>query len=200
MYCRCTKHGLGNRYWWHSWQQGVYCVVAIVPAYYSEFEFLFFMQGGLIVKLTFLGTSLAFVSSHLAAHTQYVQHRNADFREIIHETRKHIGSRELDVMSEFDHVVWMGDLNYRIDLNLGKDPAPYPDNEAHHAEVRAMIERQEWDALLAADQLRDAIAQGQAFCGFEEGDSHFPPSYKVERAAGTTWVPNTVHLCCKSYW
>jgi hypothetical protein len=47
-------------------------------------------QGGLVIKLNIRGTSLVFVSSHLAAHMQYVEHRNAHFREIVHETRKQV--------------------------------------------------------------------------------------------------------------
>jgi endonuclease/exonuclease/phosphatase family metal-dependent hydrolase len=142
-------------------------------------------KGGIVIKLDFRGTSLVFVSSHLAAHTQFIEHRNADYREIVHESRKHIGKKELDILSEFDHVLWMGDLNYRIDLNAGKEVPPYPENDAHHAEVCAMVERKEWEALSAADQLRHARETGKTFAGFEEGDSHFAPSYKVDRVAGT---------------
>jgi hypothetical protein len=43
-----------------------------------------------VIKLNIRGTSLVFVSSHLAAHMQYVEHRNAHFREIVHETRKQV--------------------------------------------------------------------------------------------------------------
>ena len=48
-----------------------------------------------------------------------------------------VGHRELDILSEFDHVIWMGDLNYRIDLNHGIDPPPHADNDDHHAAVCA---------------------------------------------------------------
>ena len=150
------------------------------------------MQGGVVVKLVFRGTSFAFVCAHLAAHTQYVQHRNANFREIVHETRKHIGARALDILSEFDHVLWMGDLNYRVDLNMGKDPPPFPDTEAHFTEVCAMIRRRDWNALLAADQLRWVRRKGEAFSGFQEGKINFAPTFKVERQRGTRFVL----LCC----
>ena len=38
-------------------------------------------------------------------------------QEILNETMKAIGTPRLDVAHEFDHLFWMGDLNYRVDLN-----------------------------------------------------------------------------------
>lgn len=36
---------------------------------------------------------------------------------MLRETKKKIGHKLLDAVSQFDHVFWMGDLNYRVDLN-----------------------------------------------------------------------------------
>ena len=72
-------------------------------------------KGGLVVALTFGHTSICFVSCHLAAHAHKLAQRNANCREILRETRRLIGTPELDVLSEYDHVFWLGDLNYRLD-------------------------------------------------------------------------------------
>lgn len=73
-------------------------------------------KGGLAVKLNYHHTSLVFVSTHLAAHDQHVKSRNAMCQEVLRET-KAIGCSRLDVVSEFDHAFWMGDLNYRVNAN-----------------------------------------------------------------------------------
>lgn len=83
-------------------------------------------KGGLVVALTYGQTSLCFVSCHLAAHTHKLAARNADLQEILAETRRSIGNPKLDVASEFDHVVWMGDLNYRLDPNLVEEAPEEP--------------------------------------------------------------------------
>ena len=60
------------------------------------------------IRLEHERTSLCFVSSHLAAHTDGTEKRNKDYQEIC----KHL---ILDGMAITDHdmVFWMGDLNYR---------------------------------------------------------------------------------------
>jgi hypothetical protein len=63
-------------------------------------------KGGLAIKLRVGQTTLAFVSAHLAAHDHKLKARNEMCREILRETRKGIGSRDLDVASEFDHCFW----------------------------------------------------------------------------------------------
>ncbi len=63
-----------------------------------------------------------FVSAHLAAHIHHVDARNANFVEILNNVR--IGrAKTIDFDCSFDHVFWIGDLNYRCDLRL-KAEAP----------------------------------------------------------------------------
>ena len=44
-------------------------------------------KGGLVIKLRFGSTELAFISSHLAAHSHRINERNANCQEILEETR-----------------------------------------------------------------------------------------------------------------
>ncbi|KAL2305602.1 hypothetical protein Nmel_003439, partial [Mimus melanotis] len=59
-----------------------------------------------------------------------------------------------------------GDFNYRIDLP----------NE----EVKDLIRQQNWDALIAGDQLINQKNSGQIFRGFLEGKINFAPTYKYD--------------------
>jgi len=79
-----------------------------------------------VIKLRVDETTLAFVSCHLAAHARKLKDRNANCVEILRETRKYVGVPHLDASSEFDHVIWMGDLNYRVDLPVDDDDFASP--------------------------------------------------------------------------
>ena len=50
-------------------------------------------KGGLVVKLNFRGTTFAFISCHLAAHSPQLAKRNQNCQEILAETSKSIGER-----------------------------------------------------------------------------------------------------------
>ncbi|KAB1283866.1 Synaptojanin-1 [Camelus dromedarius] len=65
-----------------------------------------------------------------------------------------------------DYVFWCGDFNYRIDLP----------NE----EVKELIRQQNWDSLIAGDQLINQKNAGQIFRGFLEGKVTFAPTYKYD--------------------
>ena len=94
-------------------------------------------KGGLAVELHVDGTRLLVVASHLAAHDQGVHKRHKQSVAILHElmsrgklglAREHGGfESKMDVTSEFDHILWLGDLNYRIDLGLAKVPRALDD-------------------------------------------------------------------------
>lgn len=68
---------------------------------------------------------------------------------------------------DHDIVLWIGDLNYRID----EDPSS----------VLGWIESQDWAALAKADQLNQQKRSGLAFQGFEEAQISFAPTYKFEK-------------------
>ncbi|GAA6030598.1 hypothetical protein JCM8097_006227 [Rhodosporidiobolus ruineniae] len=68
-------------------------------------------------------------------------------------------------------LVWMGDLNYRIDLP--------------RKEVERMIETKEWDFLQRFDQLRIQRQHQLAFADFEEPKIEHPPSFKFDVGTST---------------
>ena len=67
---------------------------------------------------------------------------------------------------DHEHVFWIGDLNYRIDL---------PDEH-----VRNLVALGSWAELFDADQLRLQQLGKLAFWDFHEGRIAFAPTYKYD--------------------
>ena len=178
-------------------------------------------KGGLVVRLDFGQTSLGFCSCHLAAHAHKLSSRNQNCMEILRETEHEVGVPRLDFAHQFDHVFWMGDLNYRTDLNLAAaqehiklgvavpPPGPYgdgkpgggDDDKQHQAATHRMIEATDWPSLYKADQLHISQENGDGFVGFSEGDLNFPPTFKVLRKDGLEYkTQRTPSYCDRVLW
>ncbi|XP_077198672.1 synaptojanin-1 isoform X3 [Paroedura picta] len=119
-------------------------------------------KGAVAIRMLFHTSSLCFVCSHFAAGQSQVKERNEDFIEICRKLSFPMGR----LLFSHDYVFWCGDFNYRIDLP----------NE----EVKELIRQQNWDALLAGDQLINQKNAGQVFRGFLEGKIAFAPTYKYD--------------------
>lgn len=132
-------------------------------------------KGGLAVALDVCGLSLCFVSSHLAAHQGETERRAGDFAEIEGGIRLRKAERLVDLSNRFHCVLWMGDLNYRV--------------ECRREEALRLIASAELGPLRRLDQLRTAIARGDAFAGFEEGQLLFPPTFKLVRGTAPRESP-----------
>lgn len=120
-------------------------------------------KGGLGISFKFQETSLCFIGTHLAAHEERLNQRNQNILEIVQNLK--LGNPDLDI-AQFDHIFWMGDMNYRIDL-------PYT-----HGLKFAM--EKNYSKLYATDQLKKEVESGQILDGFKEGEINFPPSYKYQ--------------------
>ncbi|KAK4381378.1 Type IV inositol polyphosphate 5-phosphatase 3 [Sesamum angolense] len=107
-------------------------------------------------------------SSHFGEKEADAIKRNADVHEIHRRTRfsslAGMGLRK----SIYDHerIIWLGDLNYRINL-------PYE-------RTRELISKKEWSMLAERDQLIKELRKGRAFDGWSEGTLSFAPTYKYE--------------------
>ncbi|OXB79757.1 UNVERIFIED_CONTAM: hypothetical protein H355_013742 [Colinus virginianus] len=100
--------------------------------------------------------------SHFAAGQSQVKERNEDFVEIARKLSFPMGR----MLFSHDYIFWCGDFNYRIDIP----------NE----EVKELIRQQNWDSLIAGDQLINQKNSGQIFRGFLEGKINFAPTYKYD--------------------
>lgn len=152
-------------------------------------------KGGVAVSFELHRRSFLFVSAHFAAHQEQVLKRNADAAQIEeklslllqaaptdellddddYESRqlpadvkaawRNRGERQ--VSDAYDYTFFMGDLNYRIDLNRGE--------VLHHIADDNLME------LQALDQLHQQRLSGNVLRGFSEGRIAFPPTYKFDK-------------------
>ncbi|KAJ7490357.1 SacI homology domain-containing protein [Mycena galericulata] len=119
-------------------------------------------KGAVGVRLDYHDTSFCFLTAHLAAGHTNVEERNMDYRTIVNGLHFQKGKN----IASHDNVIWLADTNYRIDF----------DNDT----VRSLAASDDFDSLLAGDQLRQAIDSGAAFPGYEEGPLLFRPTYRYD--------------------
>jgi len=142
------------------------------------------------------GARLAFISSHLAAHMKHEAAREDHAVQVLGNIR--LGPQPMvDIDVQHDHCFVCGDLNFRVDLAIARAGPRNVDNEARFGEVQALLAAGDRAALLAADQLRNAMRHGRAFAGFAEAaDPAFAPTFKVERAPGFHYKSTRVSSWC----
>lgn len=142
-------------------------------------------KGAVAVKLVLDDTSFCFVSSHLAAHegAKFLQQRNADVQEIMRNLERSgpTKSSALPSIHQFSHIIWMGDLNYRLDLERGLPKATMMSHDEKWDLVHSAILRKDVRMLVQYDELRGEIEKMRAFANFCEGDIKFLPTFKVAR-------------------
>lgn len=119
----------------------------------------------------------------MAAHTRNVAQRNSDYHAIvgglgfsgpqeaarypdsIEDSIKHRLRHPPSHILSHDHVIFMGDLNYRID---GID----------EVDLHEHIDNGKYDKLMHFDQLYRERRAGKVFVGMHEAPVNFPPTYK----------------------
>jgi len=119
-------------------------------------------------------TSFAFINSHLAAKASRLAQRSQNYQEICHSllTQKKGETQGMQLLHAFDHVFWVGDLNFR--LNLGRHGS-----SDEFELVKSMISGDR-ETLIHFDQLRKERERHNVFIGFREGDIAFRPTYRLE--------------------
>lgn len=94
-------------------------------------------KGGLVIGLQIMGKNFAFVNCHLASGQNKVDKRNKDQQKI--SQMKVNKSKFQSLIEQHDYVIWMGDMNYRINEN--------------QESVFSMIQSNDYLKLLLLDQL-----------------------------------------------
>ncbi|KAJ8544051.1 hypothetical protein K7X08_025669 [Anisodus acutangulus] len=152
-------------------------------------------KGAVGLRMRVYNRIVCFVNCHFAAHLEAVGRRNADFDhvyrnmifsrpsnflnaaaasvssaiQILRSANGAFNSAEaMPELSEADMVVFLGDLNYRLD-GISYD------------EARDFISQRCFDWLRERDQLHTEMEAGNVFQGMREAVIGFPPTYKFER-------------------
>ncbi|GMH29249.1 hypothetical protein Nepgr_031092 [Nepenthes gracilis] len=128
-------------------------------------------KGSISVSMLLHQTSFCFICTHLTSGQKEGDElrRNSDVMEILKKTRfpkvnEMDDDKSPETIIEHDRVIWLGDLNYRVALS--------------YRSVKALVEMQNWRALLERDQLRIEQKRGRVFTGWNEGNIYFLPTYK----------------------
>ncbi|XP_007055342.1 phosphatidylinositol 3,4,5-trisphosphate 5-phosphatase 2 isoform X3 [Chelonia mydas] len=132
-------------------------------------------KGAVGVSFLFNGTSFGFVNCHLASGSEKTHRRNQNYSDILRSLV--LGDRRLssfDLTLRFTHLFWFGDLNYRLDMEV--------------QDILAHVNKKEFEALLAVDQLTLEREKNKVFLRFSEGDISFPPTYRYERGSRDSYV------------
>merc|ERR1712130_481254 len=103
------------------------------------------------------------VNCHLAARAERIGKRAENFRRIVKELNLGI-LKDVDILHQFTHILWFGDLNYRIEKDWNS--------------VLKMVEDKHWSEILKYDQLKDQMNAHAVFSGFNEGKINFCPTYR----------------------
>lgn len=139
-------------------------------------------KGGVGVKLTLDDTTFCFICSHLAAHegAKFLQQRNDDVVEIMRNIERN-KVHGLPAIHQFNHVFWMGDLNYRLDVRRAIPAAVTWSHEERWSYVLGLVAKRRYEELAKLDELIHEMAEERVFAGFAEGPIRFPPTFKVNR-------------------
>uniref|UniRef100_A0A8C0K3Z3 phosphoinositide 5-phosphatase n=1 Tax=Canis lupus dingo TaxID=286419 RepID=A0A8C0K3Z3_CANLU len=125
-------------------------------------------KGGVAIRFQFHNTSICVVNSHLAAHTEEYERRNQDYKDICSRMQFCQVDPSLPplTISKHDVILWLGDLNYRIE-------------ELDVETVKKLIEEKAFQTLYAYDQVQMAACAFEGSC-FTEGELTFQPTYKYD--------------------
>ncbi|CAA3019563.1 type IV inositol polyphosphate 5-phosphatase 9-like [Olea europaea subsp. europaea] len=128
-------------------------------------------KGAVSVRFWLWQTSICFVCSHLASGGKEgdEKQRNADAARILSHTIFPTSPLQKLPRNILDHdrVIWLGDLNYRINLP--------------EATTRSLVKNKEWRILLQNDQLKTELAKDHVFEGWHEEEIKFAPTYKYNQ-------------------
>ena len=149
-------------------------------------------KGGIVAKFDYRGDSIAIVCTHLAAHEgkKHREARNDMARQVQKSAR--VGEEQLDIGSQFEHIIWAGDLNYRCNFNTG----PYKADMEHEQkllEARKLVTAwaQTGDVptqLFEQDELHGEVAEGRVFAGFTDALTECIQRGHNEATAGSKWT------------
>lgn len=128
-------------------------------------------KGGVAIRMDLYNTSLCFICSHLAAHTKNLSQRNQNYYQMMNEIKFNTKTKTTNTpytINDHDIVLWIGDLNYRINPVLSYDT------------IFKNIRENNIEPLIEKDQLIQSKDSNQCFNDFVEPPINFLPTYKYK--------------------
>lgn len=152
-------------------------------------------KGAATLSLSVGGSSVCFAACHLTAGPDRWEERNEDARRILESLPAARCDSGRAPAGHFDHVLFFGDLNYRVALEFGEGEAAVL--EARRHEPGSAAWQAEIDRLLAADQLAAERAKGtgSVLGGFSESPIAFEPTYKWQPGVSPRVLLNKKGQC-----
>ncbi|MCO5552113.1 hypothetical protein L7F22_005623 [Adiantum nelumboides] len=150
-------------------------------------------KGGICVSLKFWDTSLCFVNCHFAAHEGQYEARNANYKEIVGNIR--VSNPNTDILNQFDHVFWLGDLNYRLNNGSAEEKQRTP-NSATWDAVIEKVRQKEFGKLFEMDELRREQEAKRTLYAFKEGEITFAPTFKMKKDAEDVYERKRLPAWC----
>jgi len=150
-------------------------------------------KGGVAISMKIRESSVCFIGAHFAAHVGNVERRNADYTNIIERsfrdnfdgiTLPTVETPEICI-NNHDIILWVGDLNYRLDPVRLANVSQTDENElkVKLQEVGMKeIDRLQFirHLLDTSDQLNICKKENRVFGGYKEAEIQFVPSYKFD--------------------
>lgn len=143
-------------------------------------------KGAVVAKVVLNGTSFCFINSHLAAHegSKYRESRHRDVAEIMRGVERS-GTHGIPMLHAFDHIFWLGDLNYRLNMQLSAGGPNWWPRRMQFGYISKLASQKRYAEIARLDELRNEMSNNVVFSGFSEAPLDFPPTFKVERGNGT---------------
>ena len=131
-------------------------------------------KGAVAIRMDMEGSSLCFVTAHLAAGFGNYDERNRDYQTIISGLRFQRDRK----IEDHEVVIWLGDFNYRI----GTKPEYAREMIDVYRNAKGMGAKAEnaLHDLYKHDQLNIQMVAGQTFPFYQEGHIGFLPTYKFD--------------------
>jgi len=127
-------------------------------------------KGAVAVSLKFDESTFVFVNAHLVARAERYMQRMENIQRIFKmlDSANMGPMHNMDVLNQFQHVIFFGDLNYRIMKDFRT--------------VCQLMKNAEFARFAHCDQLNEQMCTYEILYKFKEGDiSMFAPTYRWER-------------------
>ncbi|XP_014218811.1 inositol polyphosphate 5-phosphatase K [Copidosoma floridanum] len=123
-------------------------------------------KGAVSIRFNIHGVNVCCVNAHLTPHDHLLADRITDYKTIVKQ-HSYTVSYTSNIFFH-DYVFWIGDLNFRLSESLSA------------MDIDSLVKKNEFDALLAKDQLKISMIKNEAFAELTEEKITFPPTYKYD--------------------